>query len=79
MGFTYRKIAELRWRTRADVARKTSARMRHATKATWQGRAQPMRGAGGADTWQEATRVHADACEGRHMAEWGLAFGGPTG
>ena len=44
------------------------ARMRCGTEATWQGRAWPTRGAGGADTWQEATRVHADAREGRHVA-----------
>ena len=45
--------------------------MRRGTEATWQGRAWPTRGAGGAggaDTWQEATWVHADAHEGRHMA-----------
>ena len=60
---------------RADVARGTTALMRRGTKATWQGSGWPARGAGGAegtDTWQEATRstrVHADACEGRHMAD----------
>ena len=46
----------------ADVARETTVRMRRGTKATWQGRGWPTRGAGGAqdaDTWQEATRVHA--------------------
>ena len=42
--------------------------MRRGTKATWQGRAWPTRGAGGADPWQEATRVHADAREGCHVA-----------
>ena len=42
-------------------------RMRRGTEATWQGRAWPTRGAGDADTWREATRVHADAREGRHM------------
>ena len=48
--------------TQADVARETIAWMRRGTKATWQGRGWPTRGAGGAqgvDTWQEATRVHA--------------------
>ena len=35
-------------------------------------------GAGGADTWQEATRVHVDTHEGRHVAS-GLASEGPTG
>ena len=57
------------------------ARMRHGTKATWQGRAWPTRGtggAGGADTWHEATRVNTDAREGRHMAR-GLACERPTG
>ena len=62
------------WRVQADVARGTSARMRRGTEATW-----PTRGAGGADRWQEATRVHADTREGRHAAEWGLASEGPTG
>ena len=57
----------------------TSARMRRGTEATWQGRMWPTRSAGGADTCQEATRVHADAREGRHVVEWGLAVGGPTG
>ena len=33
---------------------------------------------GGADTWQEATRVHADAREGRHVAR-GLASEEPMG
>ena len=68
-----------RWR--ADVARRTTARMRRDTMATWQSRRWPTRGAGGAQdayTWQEATRVHADARVGRHVAG-GLAFGGPTG
>ena len=55
----------------ADVARGTTAPMRRGTEATWQHRAWPARGARGAqgaDTWQEATRVHADARERRHMA-----------
>ena len=46
----------------ADVALGTTARMRRGTAATWQGRGLPTRGAGGAqgaNTWQEATRVHA--------------------
>ena len=64
--------AELTWRS-------GPARMRHGSEATWEGRAWPTRGACSADTWQEATRVHADACEGRHVAEWGLACEGPTG
>ena len=42
--------------------------MRRGTEATWQGRAWPTRGAGGADTWQEATLVHADGLEGHHVA-----------
>ena len=45
--------------------------MQRGTNATWQGCAWPTRGAGGAggmDTWQEATQVHADAREGRHVA-----------
>ena len=62
----------------AEVVRETSARMRRGTEATWQGRAWPTRGTGGADTWQEATRVHADAHEGRHVAG-GSAGEGPTG
>ena len=58
--------SEARWR--ADVARRTTARMRRNTKATWQGRGQPTQGV---DTWQEATRVHANAHVGRHMAGGG--------
>ena len=42
--------------------------MRRGTAATWQGRAWPTRGAGGADTGQEATQVHMDAREGCHVA-----------
>ena len=53
------------------------ARMRRGTEATWQGRAWPTRGAGGTDTWQEATRVHADAREGRHMARGRWQLEGP--
>ena len=55
--------------------------MRRDTKATWQGRAWPTRGAdgaSGADTWQEATWVHADARKGRHVVRE-LACEGPTG
>ena len=55
----------------ADVARGTTTRMRRGTEAMWQGSEWPTRGAGGAqgaDTWQEATRVHADARVGRHVA-----------
>ena len=46
----------------ADVARGTTARERRGAEATWQSRGWPTRGVGGAqgaDTWQEATRVHA--------------------
>ena len=45
--------------------------MRRGSEATWQGCRWPTRGAGGAqaaDTWQEATRVHAEARVGRHVA-----------
>ena len=65
---------------RADVVRGTTAQMQRGAEATWQGRGWPTRGAcgaQGADTWQEATRVHADARVGRHVAE-GSADGGPT-
>ena len=40
---------------RADVARGTNAWMRRGTEAMWQSHGWPARGAGGADTWQEAT------------------------
>ena len=67
----------------ADVVRKLTwcpgpARMRRGTEATWQGRAWPTRGAGGVNMWQEATWVHTDAREGRHVAR-GMAREGPTG
>ena len=58
----------------ADVAGGTTARMRCGSEATWQGRRWPTRstgGAQGADTWQEATRVHVDARVGRHVAMGG--------
>ena len=54
------------------------ARMRRGIEATWQGRAWPTQGAGSPDTWHEATRVHADAREGHHVAG-GLAGEGPKG
>ena len=44
------------------MARGTTARMRRGSEAKWQGRGWPTQGAGGAqaaNTWQEATRVHA--------------------
>ena len=37
----------------------TNARMRRGTEAMWQGHAWPTQGEQSADTWQEATRVHA--------------------
>ena len=49
------------------MARRTSARMRRDAEATSQGRAWRRRGAGGADSWQEATAVHTNAHEGRHV------------
>ena len=52
--------------------------MRRGTEATWQGRAWPTRGTSGANTWQEAMVVQADAREGRHVAE-GLAGEGSKG
>ena len=76
---------KLTWRAQADVAcvladvaRGTSAQMRRSTEATWQGCAWPTRGASGADMWQEATRVHADASVGCHVAG-GLVCEGPMG
>ena len=69
---------------RVDLARGTTARVRRDTEATWQSRGWPTRGAGstqGANTWQEATRVHAST----RMPMWGAtwqewsAIGGPTG
>ena len=62
-------VSGARWR--ADVARGTTAQMRPDTEATWQGHGWPTRGAGGAqgaNMWQEATRVHADACVGCQVA-----------
>ena len=73
----------LTWRG-ADVARGTAARMRRGSEATWQGRGWPTRGVGGAqdaNTWQEATRVHAGP-RGRQCGAppgRGSADGGPTG
>ena len=57
--------AELTWHT-------GPARMRRGTQGHVAGPRGPMWGAGGAqgeDTWQEATRVHADARVGCHMAD----------
>ena len=48
------------WRT--DVARGTTAQVQRGVDTTWQSRGWPTQGAGGAqgaDTWQEAKRVHA--------------------
>ena len=69
----------------ADMVREITARMQRGTEATWKGRGWPTRGAGGAhgaDTWQEATRVHAGPCGrpwGATRGKGGSAFGGPTG
>ena len=55
----------------ADVARGTSAdATRHSGHMVEQRMAHARRSwcVGGADTWQAATRVHADACEGLHVA-----------
>ena len=41
------------------MARGTTARMRRDSEATWQGCRLPTQGAQSANTWQEATRVHA--------------------
>ena len=62
-GFIYRRTAELTWRA-------GPAPMRRGTQGHVVEPAKPMRHAGGADTRQEATQVHADAHEGRHVA-WG--------
>ena len=60
-GFYSTDPAELTWHA-------GPARMRRGTEATWQGRAWPTRGAGGADTWREAMQVHADARKRCQMA-----------
>ena len=65
----------------ADVARKTRTdATRHARPRGIACKAHVALagGAGGTDTWQEATRVHADARVGRHVAG-GLVCDGPTG
>ena len=71
MAWTLTWRPELTWHASLAV-------MRRGAKAMWQGCAWPTRSASGMDTWQEATRVHADAREGRHVAG-GLAVRGPTG
>ena len=56
---------------RADVACGTTTWMRRGIEATRQSRGWPARGAGGAqgaDMWQEATGVHADARVLCHVA-----------
>ena len=60
------------------MTRGTTARVRRGAEATWQSRGWPTqstRGAQGANTWQEATRVHAvhvGARVGRHVAGGGV-------
>ena len=44
------------------------AQMRRGTQDHVAEPARPMKRAGGADTWQDATRVPANAREGRHVA-----------
>ena len=75
----------------ADVSRKLTwhagpAQMQRDTKATWQGRAWPTRGAGGADTWRgHVAGGHAGPRGSMRTpvrgATWqgGLANEGPTG
>ena len=66
------------------MARWTTARMRHGSEATWQGRGWPTlgaRGAHGADTWRRprvSTRVHVGARVGGPRGR-GSVDGGPTG
>ena len=77
MGFLFHRprgadVAQtLTWRAERTW-RAGLARMRRGVEATWQGCAWPRRGAGGADTWQEATQVHTDAHEERHVAKGGV-------
>ena len=55
------------------MARRTTARVRHGAEATWQSRGWPTRGVGGAhgaNTWQEATRVH----ESTRTPVWGATW-----
>ena len=67
-------------RRRADVACGTSAWMRHGTEGTWQSHAWPMRGAGGADMWQEATQTGPRGRPvGAPRGIGGFAYGGSTG
>ena len=71
MAWTLTWHVELMWRA-------GPARMRRGTEAMWQGHAWPTRGAGGADTWSEATRVYVDSHEGCHVAG-GSVGEGPKG
>ena len=79
-GLIYRRTVELMWRARLTW-RIGPARMRRGTQGHVAEPSRPTRcagGAGGADTWQEATRVYADGRVGRHVAR-GLACEGRTG
>ena len=68
------------------MARGTTAWMRRSIEATWQSRGWPTQGAGGAqgaDTWQEATRVHAGPrgrpCGASHGMGVGVCIWRPHG
>ena len=51
-----------------DVALRPRGRAAHGPHEAQVGHRWRAGGTGGADTWQEATRVHADAREGRPVA-----------
>ena len=53
------------------MRRGTQGHVAELARPTWCGG-----GVGSADTWQEATQVHADARDGRHVVR-GLASEGP--
>ena len=69
-------VSGARWR--ADVVHGTTARVRRGAEAMWQSHGWPTRGAGGAqgaDTWQEATHVHASTRTPVWGATWQRGVG----
>ena len=65
-------VSGARWR--ADVARRTTSRMRRGTEATWQGRRWPTQGTGGAHTARTHGRGHTCPHGSTRTPVWGATW-----
>ena len=76
-GFIYRKTVELTWHGKLTWCAEPP-RMRHGKQGHVAEPREPTRGLGGVDKWQ-GPREPTLVPRWRHVVEWGMAFGGPTG